>query len=80
MIRSYSFEYAGAVITLVDTPGLNDIERNDADVLYDIVDWASATYRNEQLLSGIIYLHPINHTYMEGSAIKNLRMFQNLCG
>ena len=80
MVRSYSFEYAGAIITLVDTPGLNDIERNDADVLQDIADWASATYRNEQLLSGIIYLHPITHTCVEGPAMRNLRMFQNLCG
>ena len=45
-----------------------------------ITDWTSETYREKRLLSGIIYLHPITHSRMEGSAIKNLRMFQGLCG
>ena len=45
-----------------------------------IGDWASEAYRNEQLLSGIIYLNPITHTRMEGSIIKNLRTLQSLCG
>jgi hypothetical protein len=79
-VQSYSFGYGGAKITLVDTPGFDDTIRSDTDVLRDIADWTSATYRNKQLLSGIIYLHPITHTRMEGSALKNLRMFRNLCG
>ena len=45
-----------------------------------ISDWASEAYRNDQLLSGIIYLHPITHTRMEGSILKNLRTLQSLCG
>ena len=56
------------------------MNRSDTEVLQEIADWASETYRNEQLLSGIIYLHPITHTRMEGSVLKNLRMFQSLCG
>ena len=56
------------------------MNRSDSEVLREIADWASETYRNEQLLSGIIYLHPITHTRMEGSVLKNLRMFQSLCG
>ncbi|KAG0641501.1 hypothetical protein HOY80DRAFT_883025, partial [Tuber brumale] len=30
-------------------------------------------------LSGIIYLHPIAHARMEGSALKDFRMFRGLC-
>ena len=56
------------------------MNRSDTEVLQEIADWASEAYRNEQLLSGIIYLHPITHTRMEGSVLKNLRMFQSLCG
>jgi len=79
-VQPYSFEYAGAKITLVDTPGFDDTERSDTEVLREITDWTSATYRKSQLLSGIIYLHPITYTRMEGSAMKSLRMFQSLCG
>ena len=50
------------------------------EVLKEITDWTSESYREERLLSGIIYLHPITHTRLEGSALKNLRMFRNLCG
>ena len=79
-IQPYSFEYAGAKITLVDTPGFDDTaETSDTEVLREITDWASATYRKNQLLSGIIYLHPITYTRMEGSAMRSLRMFQSLC-
>ena len=67
-------------ITLVDTPGSNDMERSDAEVLREIADWTSKTYRDRRLLSGIIYLHPITDTRLKGFAIRNLRMFQNLCG
>ena len=49
-------------------------------MLQEIADWTSTTYRKNQLLSGIIYLHPITHTRMEGSAMRNLRLFQSLCG
>ncbi|PUU81476.1 hypothetical protein B9Z19DRAFT_1062608 [Tuber borchii] len=79
-VQSYSFEYAGARITLVDTPGFNGMNRSDTKVLRMIGDWASEAYRNDQLLSGIIYLHPITHTRMEGSILKNLRTLQSLCG
>jgi len=79
-VQPYTFDYEGAKITLVDTPGFDDTERSDTEVLQEIADWTSATYREAQLLSGIIYLHPITHTRMEGSAMRNLRMFQNLCG
>ncbi|PUU81471.1 hypothetical protein B9Z19DRAFT_1122095 [Tuber borchii] len=79
-VQSYSFEYAGARITLVDTPGFNGMNRSDTKVLRMIGDWASEAYRNERLLSGIIYLHPITHTRMEGSILKNLRTLQGLCG
>ena len=50
------------------------------EILQEIAGWTSETYRNDRLLSGIIYLHPITDIRMEGSAMKNLRTFQSLCG
>lgn len=31
-------------------------------------------------LAGILYLHSINHARVEGSALRNLKMFRELCG
>ncbi|RPB03413.1 hypothetical protein L873DRAFT_1591928, partial [Choiromyces venosus 120613-1] len=79
-VQSYSFEHGDATITLVDTPGFNDTTRSDTEVLTEICDWTSKTFKEERLLSGIIYLHRITDVRMDGSAVKNLRMFQKLCG
>jgi len=79
-VQPYPFDYASAKITLVDTPGFNDTKRSDTEALEEIADWTSATCRKKQLLPGIIYLHPITHARMEGSAMRNLRMFPSLCG
>ncbi|KAG0634940.1 hypothetical protein HOY80DRAFT_1058450 [Tuber brumale] len=79
-VQSCSFEYEGARVTLVDTPGFDNAIRSDTEILREIADWTSVTYGEKRLLSGIIYLHPITHSRMEGSALKNLRMFQSLYG
>ncbi|CUS07476.1 unnamed protein product [Tuber aestivum] len=79
-VESYSFEHAGTTVTLVDTPGFNDTTRTDTEVLTEICDWTSKTYEENRLLSGIIYLHRITDVRMDGSSMKNLRMFQKLCG
>lgn len=67
-------------ITLVDTPGFNDTYRTDTDVLLDIANWMEVTYKENFKLSGVIYLHPITRQKMEGSDMRNLRMFRKLCG
>ncbi|RPB00761.1 hypothetical protein L873DRAFT_1678794 [Choiromyces venosus 120613-1] len=79
-ITSYRFNHEGVNITLVDTPGFNDTYRTDTDVLLDIATWMELSYRENFKLSGIIYLHPITAIRMEGSALRNLRMFRKLCG
>jgi len=38
------------------------------------------TYDEGSLLSGIIYLHRISDPRMDGTSMKNLRMFRKLCG
>ena len=65
---------------LVDTPGFNDTRRTDGDILKRIAEWLNSTYRQGAKLTGIIYLHPIKETRMEGSALQNFRAFQRLCG
>ncbi|KAI1439730.1 P-loop containing nucleoside triphosphate hydrolase protein [Annulohypoxylon stygium] len=67
-------------VFLVDTPGFDDTNRTDKEVLKEIASWLGMTYEKKIQLSGIIYLHRITDTRMQGSAKKNLLMFKKLCG
>jgi len=79
-VRLYSFPYAGAKITLVDTPGFNDPTKSDTEVQGDICAWMSSSYRKGKRLSGIIYLHRITNVRMDGSSMGYVGMLQRLCG
>ncbi|KAI0886793.1 P-loop containing nucleoside triphosphate hydrolase protein [Annulohypoxylon maeteangense] len=67
-------------VYLVDTPGFDDTNRTDKEVLKEIAIWLGKSYEEKIQLSGIIYLHRITDTRMQGSAKKNLLMFKKLCG
>ncbi|KAJ3571940.1 hypothetical protein NP233_g3415 [Leucocoprinus birnbaumii] len=70
----------GRDIVFVDTPGFDDSQKTDYQVLCLINDWLKETYQREVKLSGLVYLHPITHNRMAGTPHKNLRMFAKLCG
>ncbi|KAL2867705.1 P-loop containing nucleoside triphosphate hydrolase protein [Aspergillus lucknowensis] len=67
-------------VYLIDTPGFDDTNRSDTQVLREIAGWLGDSYKNKILLHGIIYLHRITDIRMQGSAKKNLIMFRQLCG
>lgn len=67
-------------IYLVDTPGFDDTDRSDTEVLREIASWLTASYSNSIKLHGIIYLHRITDPRMQGSGMRNLHMFKRLCG
>ena len=69
-----------ANVYLIDTPGFDDTNRSDNEVLCEIASWLTASYNAKIRLSGIIYLHRISDVRMQGSAKKNLFMFRKLCG
>jgi septin family protein len=75
-VQPFKFEHENTNFSIVDTPGFNDTQRSDNDVLEELADWL----RDEVKVSGIIYLHRISSPRMEGSALRNLRMFRKLCG
>ncbi|KIV87796.1 hypothetical protein PV11_03318 [Exophiala sideris] len=79
-VQAYTFEHGKCKFKIVDTPGFNDTYRSDSEVLEEIAQWLSDSYRKGQRLSGLIYLHRITDPKMEGSALRNLRMFRKLCG
>ena len=70
----------GSSIYLVDTPGFDDTQRKDTDVLREIADFLNESYESQIHLSGIVYLHRISDTRLGGSGMRNLRMFKKLVG
>ncbi|RYP22870.1 hypothetical protein DL765_001466 [Monosporascus sp. GIB2] len=79
-VRTYTFHHSGKTIHLIDTPGFDDTYRTDSDVLRDLAYYLTSSYGSGYKLSGIIYLHPITHNRLTGTAFKNLRTFRKLCG
>jgi hypothetical protein len=69
-----------STLYLVDTPGFDDTNRSDTEVLRELATWLTDSYTEHIKLSGIIYLHRISDVRMQGSAKKNLFMFKKLCG
>ncbi|KAG9843310.1 hypothetical protein KCU98_g7860, partial [Aureobasidium melanogenum] len=67
-------------VILVDTPGFSDTNMTDTQVLEKIANWMKDTYSEGQLLSGIVYLHPINQNRMDGPSMQNIKLFRKLCG
>ncbi|KAI1349759.1 hypothetical protein F5Y01DRAFT_288033 [Xylaria sp. FL0043] len=82
-VKTYIFHHPklrSGRIYLVDTPGFDDTNRKDAEILRILATWLTSTYAGGVKLSGIIYCHRINQTRMQGSALKNIRAFRSLCG
>jgi hypothetical protein len=67
-------------IYLLDTPGFDDTTRSDTQVLKELATFLGATYSKDIKLAGIIYLHRITDNRIGGHALRNLAMFQKLCG
>ena len=71
---------------LIDTPGFDDPQRSDTDILQSIASCLADLYegltfeRDEISLSGIIYVHAIDGLRMTGPMMKNLRMLLHLAG
>jgi len=65
---------------LIDTPGFDDTERTDVDILENIAEWLKATYHAGYLLSGIILLQPISNNRVLGSEMRRTRLFKKICG
>ncbi|KAF2680394.1 hypothetical protein K458DRAFT_373693, partial [Lentithecium fluviatile CBS 122367] len=79
-VKEYKFRYQGINFVLIDTPGFDDTNVPDPVILQSITEWLTQSYLNGQKLNGILYLHRITDPRMQGSALRNFRMFRQLCG
>ena len=86
-------------IILVDTPGFDDTQKTDTEILTMICRLANRNvsiqvipswktlihiiyyrYKRDIKLAGILYFHRISDNRVAGTPLKNIRMFQKLCG
>ncbi|QRV92921.1 hypothetical protein RhiJN_20939 [Ceratobasidium sp. AG-Ba] len=74
------FQLDGCSICLIDTPGFNDTELSDEELLKRISAFLSSAYESGHKLTGIIYLHRIKDERMTGIDVRNFKMFRKLCG
>ncbi|KAF8159712.1 hypothetical protein B0H34DRAFT_415061 [Crassisporium funariophilum] len=79
-VRVQGHKSYGDRIVLVDTPGFDDTNRSDMEILEMIGTWLKKTYEHKILLAGILYFHRITDNRMSGTPHRNLRMFGQLCG
>ncbi|TCD63556.1 hypothetical protein EIP91_005227 [Steccherinum ochraceum] len=77
---SSSLVLDGRLVTLIDTPGFDDTQKSEAEILRLIADFLAATYEGGRKLNGIIFVHRISDYRMGGVARKNFRLFRKLCG
>ncbi|KAK0711808.1 P-loop containing nucleoside triphosphate hydrolase protein, partial [Lasiosphaeris hirsuta] len=69
-------------ILLIDTPGFDDDDRTDVQILEDIAKWmAKEGYlKGSDQLDGLILLHPVTMHRLGGTERRRMRLLQNLLG
>ncbi|KFY98985.1 hypothetical protein V498_01084 [Pseudogymnoascus sp. VKM F-4517 (FW-2822)] len=79
-IQSYHLTIESTRFVLIDTPGFDDTFGSDADILKLVEEWLTSSYKSNCLLSGLLYLHPVNKPRVDGSSLRSLKLFRALCG
>lgn len=70
----------GREVILVDTPGFDDGQRTDAQILNLLAEWLKTTYDANTYLNGLIMLQQANADRFTGSEQTRTRMFEMICG
>lgn len=72
---------SGEVVNLIDTPGFDDTQASDVDLLRKIASALDAIYGVAEVqLVGMIYMHRITDQRVAGSSLKSMRIFEKICG
>jgi len=65
---------------LIDTPGFNDTNKPDADVLRTIANFLAVSYRCGEHLAGVVILGRITDNRVSGSMISTIRIIEAIIG
>jgi hypothetical protein len=79
-VQGYSYNEGNVRYMLVDTPGFDDTHISDGAIIRKIREWLRLFYQTGNTLSGIVYLHSITSHRLQGSAVRYIRLFQQLVG
>ncbi|KAI0080925.1 hypothetical protein K474DRAFT_1768932 [Panus rudis PR-1116 ss-1] len=74
------FEMEGRRIILIDTPGFDDTQLSDTEILTTISLFLSAMYEEGKHLNGVLFFHRISDFRVGGISRRNIEMFRSLCG
>ncbi|KAK0652614.1 P-loop containing nucleoside triphosphate hydrolase protein [Cercophora newfieldiana] len=78
--QAVEFGIGDRTIVLIDTPGFDDDKRSDVRILEDIATWMAKKGYREQMLDGLIFLHPITHTRAGGSELNRTQLLEKILG
>ncbi|QRV78131.1 50S ribosome-binding GTPase [Ceratobasidium sp. AG-Ba] len=78
--QSPVFQVDGRNVVLFDTPGFDDTELSDTEILKRIASFLADSYQNGSKLTGVLYFHRITDIRMGGISRRTFSVFRNLCG
>ncbi|TDL21097.1 hypothetical protein BD410DRAFT_315202 [Rickenella mellea] len=77
---SRPFDLDGRRVTLLDTPGFDDTEKETSEILQTIAVFLERQYKAGVKLHGVIYVHRISDKKVGKSSKANFSLFRRLCG
>ncbi|PCH42115.1 hypothetical protein WOLCODRAFT_137708 [Wolfiporia cocos MD-104 SS10] len=79
-LQDAKFSIDDQPIALIDTPGFDDTEKPQTDVLKEIALFLRKSYTKRDKVDGVIYMHRISDNRMGGTALGTYRLFMKICG
>ncbi|KOS46985.1 hypothetical protein ACN38_g1982 [Penicillium nordicum] len=79
-VELHSMRIKDKLLYLVDTPGFNDTYRSDFEIFAEITFILSQIYRTGMKIAGILYLHRISDNRVSGTALRNFKLLEYMCG
>lgn len=71
---------SGRRLVLVDTPGFDDTNLSDSEILRRISVWLASSYGERIKVGGVVYMFPIYPNRITRNDRANTRVFQKICG
>ncbi|CAE7108940.1 unnamed protein product [Rhizoctonia solani] len=80
VVQTEPFQVDDQEVILFDTPGFDDTELSDTDILKLITGFLTTSYQQGYKLTGIIYLHRISDIRVGGISRRTFQILRGLCG
>ncbi|KAJ3089199.1 hypothetical protein HK102_006956 [Quaeritorhiza haematococci] len=79
-IEPFEATINGQQVVLVDTPGFDDTDRPDEEIVHALVEWFAKSYWHGGKITGVVFLHSLAIPRMSGTVFHYLRVFRALVG